>query len=97
MIDAGVPAKWSPAEEGTLSWVCGFALTSKAQNTDAAYALMNWQSSPEAQAIRAEDGYLVTNRKAIDAGAARLSARWRGSRPPTRRSRRPTRPTIPSG
>ena len=65
VIGAGVPAKWSPAEEGTLSWVCGFALTSKAQNTDAAYALMNWQSSPEAQAIRAEDGYLVTNRKAI--------------------------------
>jgi spermidine/putrescine-binding protein len=65
MIDAGVPAKWSPAKEGTLSWVCGFALTSKAQNTDAAYALMNWQSSPEAQAIRAEDGYLVTNPKAV--------------------------------
>jgi spermidine/putrescine transport system substrate-binding protein len=65
IIDAGVPAKWSPAEEGTLSWVCGFALTSKAQNTDAAYALMNYQSSPEAQAIRAEDGYLVTHPKAI--------------------------------
>ena len=32
IIDAGVPAKWAPAEEGTLSWVCGFALTSKAQN-----------------------------------------------------------------
>ncbi len=69
MLDAGVPAKWSPAEEGTLSWVCGFALTSKAQNTDAAYALMNFQSSPEAQAIRAEDGYLVTNPKAIDLAA----------------------------
>ena len=26
---------------------------------------MNWQSSPEAQAIRADDGYLVTNQKAI--------------------------------
>ena len=61
-----MPAKWSPAEEGTLSWVCGFAVTSKAQNTDAAYALMNYQSSPEAQAIRAEDGYLVTNPKAIE-------------------------------
>jgi spermidine/putrescine-binding protein len=66
MIDAGIPAEWSPAQEGTLSWVCGFALTSKAQNTDAAYALMNYQSSPEAQAIRAEDGYLVTNPKAIE-------------------------------
>ena len=42
---------------GTLSWVCGFALTSKAENIPAAYALMNSQSSPEAQAIRAEDGY----------------------------------------
>ena len=31
-----------------------------------AYALMNWQSSPEAQAIRARDGYLVTNRNAIE-------------------------------
>lgn len=66
IIDAGVPAKWSPAKEGTLSWVCGFALTSNAQNTDAAYALMNWQSSAEAQAIRAEDGYLVTNPEAIE-------------------------------
>ena len=26
----------------------------------------SWQSSPEAQAIRARAGYLVTNRRAID-------------------------------
>ena len=65
MIDSGIPAKWAYAKDGTLSWVCGFAITSKAQNIPAAYALMNWQSSPEAQAIRARDGYLVTNRKAI--------------------------------
>lgn len=65
LIDGGVPAAWSPAAEGTLSWVCGFALSSSAQNTDAAYALMNFQASPEAQAIRAETGYLVTNPKAI--------------------------------
>jgi spermidine/putrescine transport system substrate-binding protein len=65
IIDAGVPAKWAYAKDGTLSWVCGFAITSKAQNIPAAYALMNWQSSPEAQAIRARDGYLVTNKKAI--------------------------------
>ncbi len=65
IIDAGVPAKWAYAKDGTLSWVCGFAITSKAQNIPAAYALMNWQSSPEAQAIRADDGYVVTNRKAI--------------------------------
>jgi spermidine/putrescine transport system substrate-binding protein len=65
VIGGGVPAKWAYAKDGTLSWVCGFALTSKAQNIPAAYALMNWQSSPEAQAIRARDGYLVTNKKAI--------------------------------
>ncbi|HET6831606.1 MAG TPA: extracellular solute-binding protein [Solirubrobacterales bacterium] len=64
--DANAPAKWAPAKDGTLSWVCGFAITSKAQNIPAAYALMNWQSSPEAQAIRARDGYLVTNREALD-------------------------------
>ena len=80
-----MPAEWTPAKEGTLSWVCGFALTSKAQNIDAAYALMNFQASPEAQAIRAEDGYLVTNPKAIDAGVARLPARSPVSRRPTRR------------
>ena len=66
IVDAGAPAKWAYAKDGTLSWVCGFALTSNAQNIPAAYALMNWQSSPEAQAIRAKDGYLVTNRKALD-------------------------------
>lgn len=66
LITGGVPAAWSPAEEGTLSWVCGFALSSTAKNTDAAYALMNFQASPEAQAIRADTGYLVTNPKAIE-------------------------------
>jgi spermidine/putrescine transport system substrate-binding protein len=66
IIDADVPAKWAPAKEGTLSWVCGFAITSKAENIPAAYELMNFQASPEAQAIRAQDGYLVTNRKALE-------------------------------
>jgi spermidine/putrescine-binding protein len=65
IIDAGAPAKWAYAKDGTLSWVCGFAITSKAQNIPAAYALMNWQASAQAQAIRAQDGYLVTNKKAI--------------------------------
>ena len=37
--DAGVPAEWSPAEEGTLSWVCGFAITSKAENLPAGHEL----------------------------------------------------------
>ncbi len=69
--DTGVNARWVAPEERPLSWVCGLAITSDAQNTDAAYRLINWQASPEAQAIRAEGGYVVTNPKAIEQVAAR--------------------------
>jgi spermidine/putrescine-binding protein len=65
MVDDGVPVKWIPPKEGPISWVCGLSITSKAQNLDAAYRLINWQASAEAQAIRAESGYVVTNPKAI--------------------------------
>jgi spermidine/putrescine-binding protein len=69
--DTGVNARWVAPEERPLSWVCGLAITSDAQNTDAAYRLINWQASPEAQAIRAEGGYVVTNPKAIEEVAPR--------------------------
>ncbi len=62
----GVDARWVAPEERPLSWVCGLAITADAKNLDAAYRLINWQASPEAQAIRAEGGYVVTNPKAID-------------------------------
>ncbi|MEZ5077640.1 MAG: extracellular solute-binding protein [Solirubrobacterales bacterium] len=62
---AGVPIEWVAPKEGTLSWVCGFGITSKADNLDAAYRLINWQASPEAQAIRGESGYVVTNPAAV--------------------------------
>jgi len=65
MIDAGVPVEWIAPTEGALSWVCGLSIAAKAQNVDAAYRLINWQASPQAQAIRAEDGYVVTNPKAM--------------------------------
>jgi spermidine/putrescine-binding protein len=63
--DAGVPVEWVAPKEGVLSWVCGLAITSSAQNPEAAYALINWQASREAQAIRAEGGYVVTNPTAM--------------------------------
>ncbi len=63
--DTGVDARWVAPEERPLSWVCGFAITSDAENTDAAYELIDWLASPEAQAIRADDGYVVTNPKAV--------------------------------
>lgn len=61
----GVPAKWVAPVERPLSWVCGLSIASDAQNIDAAYRLINWQASPEAQAIRADSGYVVTNPAAI--------------------------------
>lgn len=62
---AGVPVEWVRPSEGALSWVCGLAIPAESANTDAAYALINWQASPEAQAIRADGGYVVTNPEAI--------------------------------
>jgi len=63
--EAGVPVKWVAPSEGTLSWVCGFGISSKAENLQAAYRLINWQASAKAQAIRGENGYVVTNPDAI--------------------------------
>lgn len=65
MKEAGLPVKWIAPAEGTLSWVCGFGITSKAQNLQAAYRLINWQASPKAQAIRGKNGYVVTNPAAM--------------------------------
>jgi spermidine/putrescine-binding protein len=64
--DTGVDARWVAPKERPLSWVCGLAITSEAENVDAAYRLINWQASAEAQAIRAEGGYVVTNPEAIE-------------------------------
>jgi spermidine/putrescine-binding protein len=66
MREAGVPVEWVEPSEGALSWVCGLALAEGAENVDAAYELINWQASREAQAIRAEGGYVVTNPAAME-------------------------------
>jgi spermidine/putrescine-binding protein len=64
MQDEGMPVEWVAPTEGTWSWICGLGITSKAQNTDAAYKLLNYYSSPQAQAISAENGFVITNPKA---------------------------------
>jgi len=61
MKDEGLPVKWVAPTEGTWSWICGLGITSKAQNTDAAYKLLNYYASPEAQAISARNGFVITN------------------------------------
>jgi spermidine/putrescine-binding protein len=76
--DTGVDARWVAPVERPLSWVCGLAITDSAQNLDAAYRLINWQASAKAQAIRAADGYVVTNPEAIPL----VAPKWRGTADP---------------
>jgi len=78
MVEAGIPVEWIAPEEGPLSWVCGLSITSNSQNVDAAYRLINWQASPKAQAIRAGDGYVLTNPTAIDL----VQKKYRGTADP---------------
>lgn len=65
MIRDGVNAVWIPPAEGVLSWVCGLGITSKAENIDAAYKLINDYLSPEAQAVAGEAGFVIMNPKAV--------------------------------
>jgi spermidine/putrescine transport system substrate-binding protein len=65
MIRDGVPVQWIAPKEGSLSWVCGLAITSKAQNIDAAYKLINYYASAQAQAISGDMGFVAMNPKAL--------------------------------
>jgi spermidine/putrescine-binding protein len=65
MADDGVPVEWVAPKEGALSWVCGLAITSDAENVPAAYKLINYYASPEAQAISAELGFVAMNPDAL--------------------------------
>lgn len=63
----GIPADFVFAEEGQLTWICGYGLSANAQNLDAAYAILNWETEPEIQAFFAEEyNYLVSNRRTLD-------------------------------
>ncbi len=79
MVEAGIPVEWIAPEEGPLSWVCGLSITADSANTEAAYRLINWQASPKAQAIRAEDGYVLTNPTAISL----VPKKWRSTADPS--------------
>ena len=65
MVDDGLPVEWVAPKEGALSWVCGLAITSKAQNIPAAYKLINYYASPEAQAISGDMGFVAMNPDAM--------------------------------
>ncbi len=65
LIKNGVPVKWIAPKEGATSWVCGLGITSNAQNLDAAYKLINYYASPQAQAESAKEGFIAMNPNAI--------------------------------
>ncbi|MDW5595734.1 extracellular solute-binding protein [Conexibacter stalactiti] len=71
MLDEGIPVRWVAPREGVISWVCGFAITSKAKNIPAAYALIEDYLSPATQAVSAAQGFVITNEKALPKVAAR--------------------------
>lgn len=63
--EAGIPVEWIAPREGPLSWICGLGIPSTSENVDAAYKLINYYTSPEAQAQSALEGYVVTNPAAL--------------------------------
>ncbi len=66
--DQGVPVEFSLAEEGQLTWLCGYGIGARAENLDAAYALINHYAEPEVQAYQARKfSYLVSNQDTLSA------------------------------
>jgi spermidine/putrescine transport system substrate-binding protein len=64
----GLPAAYTLASEGQLTWTCGYSIGANAQNVDAAYALINHYSKPNTQAWQAENFfYLVSNQDTLGA------------------------------
>jgi spermidine/putrescine-binding protein len=71
----GVNAKFAVANEGQFLWACGYGLTPDVapENLDAAYALLNYYSSPEAELYEAEHwNYQVANAKVLDLASPEL-------------------------
>lgn len=67
--EQGVNAKFVVAEEGQFLWACGYGISPNidSANVDAAYALLNWYTSPEAELFEASEwNYQVANQKTLD-------------------------------
>lgn len=69
----GVNAEFVVAEEGQFLWACGYGISPNIDpaNLDAAYALLNWYTSPEAELFEAANwNYQVANQKTLDIAPA---------------------------
>jgi spermidine/putrescine-binding protein len=71
----GVNAEFAPAKEGQFLWACGYGITPNIapENLDAAYALLNYYASPEAELYEAQHwNYQVANQKTLDIASPEL-------------------------
>jgi len=65
--ELGDPVEFATAKEGVLLWAGGYSISASCRNLDAAYALLNYYLSPEAEKFEAEHwGYYVANRDTLD-------------------------------
>ena len=65
----GVNAKFVVASEGQFLWACGYGISPNVDpaNLNAAYALLNWYTSPQAELYEASNwNYQVANKKTLD-------------------------------
>jgi spermidine/putrescine transport system substrate-binding protein len=71
----GVNAKFATAKEGQFLWACGYGITPDVapENLDAAYALLNYYSSPEAELYEAQHwNYQIANEKVLKMASPEL-------------------------
>lgn len=67
LLKQGSTADFAPASEGALTWTCGYSIGANAQNLDAAYALLDWFLTPEAQGVYATKlNQMATNKATLD-------------------------------
>jgi spermidine/putrescine-binding protein len=67
--EEGVNAKFVVAKEGQFLWACGYGISPNIDpaNLDAAYALLNYYTSPKAELFEAAEwNYQVANQKTLD-------------------------------
>ena len=67
--EEGFNIKFAIAKEGQFLWACGYGITPNIdpKNLDAAYALLNWYTSPEAELFEATTwNYQVANQRVLD-------------------------------
>jgi spermidine/putrescine-binding protein len=70
----GMDAEFVPGE-GNVAWICGFGISSTTENLDAAYALVNWYMTPQAQEVWVDTyNFIITNQRTVDALDPKLVA-----------------------